>query len=182
MARDRQRAKQRQAERRAARLSRSGDGRGGRDGRADPPKDAASPGAAPPVEIGGDAAEAAALAASAPPEDTGRSDAVLEGSALPEEELEEAEPLAEEELDEAEEELAIAEGTTRRKPKQDQEARRGKVREFLVNVWAELQRVQWPDRSSVTSLTAVVLVFVLITGGYLGLLDALFSRVIDSIL
>jgi len=58
----------------------------------------------------------------------------------------------------------------------------GKVWHFLQNVWAELQRVQWPDRKQVTTLTGVVLGFVLIAGGYLGLLDAIFSRVIDEIL
>ena len=42
-------------------------------------------------------------------------------------------------------------------------------------VWAELQRVQWPDRQALTTLTGVVLGFVLIMGGYLGLLDAIFS-------
>ena len=58
----------------------------------------------------------------------------------------------------------------------------GRVWQFLQNVWAELQRVQWPDRKQVTTLTGVVLGFVLIAGGYLGLLDAIFSRVIDEII
>ena len=58
----------------------------------------------------------------------------------------------------------------------------GKVWHFFQNVWAELQRVQWPDRKQVTTLTGVVLGFVLIAGGYLGLLDAIFSRVIDQII
>jgi preprotein translocase SecE subunit len=58
----------------------------------------------------------------------------------------------------------------------------GKVWHFFQNVWAELQRVQWPDRRQVTTLTGVVLGFVLIAGGYLGLLDAIFSRVIDQII
>ena len=58
----------------------------------------------------------------------------------------------------------------------------GRVWQFLQNVWAELQRVQWPDRKQVTTLTGVVLGFVLIAGSYLGLLDAIFSRIIDNIL
>ena len=53
---------------------------------------------------------------------------------------------------------------------------------FLRACWAELQRVQWPDRRQVAQATAVVLVFVLIAGGYLGLLDAIFSRVVNAIL
>ena len=52
---------------------------------------------------------------------------------------------------------------------------------FLVAVWAELQRVQWPDRKTLTTLTGVVLGFVLIAGGYLGALDAIFSRLIQAI-
>ena len=56
------------------------------------------------------------------------------------------------------------------------------VIQFLIAVWAELQRVQWPDRQALTTLTGVVLFFVLIVGGYLGLLDAVFSKLIQAIL
>jgi preprotein translocase subunit SecE len=51
-----------------------------------------------------------------------------------------------------------------------------------VAVWAELQRVQWPDRRQLTQLTGVVLFFVLIVGAYLGGLDAIFSKLIQAIL
>ena len=54
--------------------------------------------------------------------------------------------------------------------------------QFLKSVVAELRRVQWPDRQALTTLTGVVLGFVLIAGGYLGLLDAIFSRVVDLII
>ena len=59
---------------------------------------------------------------------------------------------------------------------------RPRVVQFLIAVWAELQRVQWPDRQALTTLTGVVLGFVLIAGGYLGLLDAIFSELIKAIL
>ena len=59
---------------------------------------------------------------------------------------------------------------------------RGRLLEFLKAVWAELQRVQWPDRRQLTQLTGVVLFFVLIVGVYLGALDAIFSKLINSIL
>jgi preprotein translocase subunit SecE len=49
-------------------------------------------------------------------------------------------------------------------------------------VWAELKRVQWPDRRQLTQLTGVVLFFVLIVGAYLGALDAIFSKLIEQIL
>jgi preprotein translocase SecE subunit len=59
---------------------------------------------------------------------------------------------------------------------------RGRVMGFLHAVWLELQRVQWPDRSTLTSLTGITLMFVLIVGGYLGLLDAVFSKLVSAIL
>ena len=42
---------------------------------------------------------------------------------------------------------------------------------FLRASWAELQRVQWPDRRQVSQATAVVLGFVAVAGIYLGLAD-----------
>jgi preprotein translocase subunit SecE len=59
---------------------------------------------------------------------------------------------------------------------------RGRLIAFLAAVWAELKRVQWPDRRQLTQLTGVVLFFVLIVGVYLGALDAVFSKLINSIL
>jgi preprotein translocase SecE subunit len=57
-----------------------------------------------------------------------------------------------------------------------------RVTTFLRASWAELQRVQWPDRRQVGQATAVVLGFVVIAGGYLGLVDLLSSKLIDAIL
>lgn len=54
--------------------------------------------------------------------------------------------------------------------------------QFLKASWAELQRVQWPDRRQVAQATAVVLGFVVIAGAYLGLADAAAQEVIDFIL
>ncbi|MEA2273595.1 MAG: preprotein translocase subunit SecE [Solirubrobacteraceae bacterium] len=56
------------------------------------------------------------------------------------------------------------------------------VANFLRASWAELQRVQWPDRRQVAQATAVVLGFVALAGGYLGVADAVFSRFVDAIL
>jgi preprotein translocase SecE subunit len=53
---------------------------------------------------------------------------------------------------------------------------------FLRACWAELQRVQWPDRRQVGQATAVVIGFVIIAGAYLGLADVVAQRVIDFIL
>ena len=169
MARNRQRAKQRQAERRAARLAerQTGDPRVRDD-------EAAGDGR---EEI--DATTEAELAATAPHETTGRSDTVLDPlppTPAAEDELADDEDLTDEALAEAPADPAA------RHPEDGGREGRGKVTGFLANVWAELQRVQWPNRSQVMTLTGIVLGFVLIAGGYLGLLDAIFSRVIDAIL
>ncbi len=53
---------------------------------------------------------------------------------------------------------------------------------FLRASWAELQRVQWPDRRHVTQATAVVLGFVVIAGAYLGLADFVAKEIVEFIL
>jgi preprotein translocase SecE subunit len=53
---------------------------------------------------------------------------------------------------------------------------------FFRACWAELQRVQWPDRRQVGQATAVVLGFVVIAGAFLGLADAVAQRLVDFII
>jgi preprotein translocase subunit SecE len=53
---------------------------------------------------------------------------------------------------------------------------------FVRASWAELQRVQWPDRRQVGQATAVVLGFVVIAGAFLGLADFLAQKLVDFIL
>jgi preprotein translocase subunit SecE len=53
---------------------------------------------------------------------------------------------------------------------------------FLSASWAELQRVQWPDRRQVSQATAVVLGFVAIAGAYLGLADLVAKEIVEFIL
>ena len=59
---------------------------------------------------------------------------------------------------------------------------RGRLLTFLGHCVDELRRVQWPNRRQVGQATAVVLGFVVIAGGYLGLLDALWKPLIEAIL
>ncbi len=167
MARNRQRAKQRQAQRREARLAERRERQRG------------APGDGAPAEEVDPALLEAELAATAPPEDTGRSDTVVE-SPPPAPDFEPDEELEEDELEE--DELVEPVVAARERPEPGRARERGKVLAFLANVVAELQRVQWPDRTALTSLTGIVLGFVLIAGGYLGLLDAVFSRIIKAIL
>jgi preprotein translocase subunit SecE len=173
MARNRQRAKERQAARRAARQAEQGT-------QSLPPGD--------------DIEEDVDLSVGSPPRDLGHSDAFVEELAEEDAAEDDLEVAADRELElEAEEAGAlesVEEVTTGPRGVRGVEAgaaaeeRRGlgKVWHFFQNVWAELQRVQWPDRRQVTTLTGVVLGFVLIAGGYLGLLDAIFSRIIDNII
>ena len=53
---------------------------------------------------------------------------------------------------------------------------------FLRASWAELQRVQWPDRPQVSQATAVVIGFVAVAGFYLGLADWVAQKIVNFIL
>ena len=198
MARNRQRAKERQARRKA---QQGGDGAAKQRPENDP--NAVKPG--PTRRHGGDPladdvideleresivaagadpvtppplSESERLRAGAPPQDVGSSAEVLEF----EQDLDaEHDPHHFDPSEDIPEEDLAADGKTRRRPPGDHKDRPRLV-QFLVAVWAELQRVQWPDRQALTTLTGVVLGFVLIAGGYLGLLDAIASRVIQAIL
>ena len=73
----------------------------------------------------------------------------------------------------------------RREPKPERRReprRRGRVVNFLVQVWAELRRVQWPDRNQVTQATGVVIVFCFLAGAYLALWDFVFSEFVTWLL
>ncbi len=59
---------------------------------------------------------------------------------------------------------------------------RGGVIGFLISCWAELKKVQWPDRETLIQATAVTILFVAVAAAYLGALDALFSFLIKRIL
>jgi preprotein translocase SecE subunit len=178
VARDRQRAKQRQAERRARRQAAGQDTPPATPGIEDPRAADPAPGVGPELAVG------------APPEEEGRSDL----STRDEPELDDSDPELEAEAlaeydehvfapDAAEDDEAYTpRGRRGEEAGAGQAKERSRVVQFLIASWAELQRVQWPDRQALTTLTGVVLGFVLIMGGYLGLLDAVFSRIINSIL
>jgi preprotein translocase SecE subunit len=59
---------------------------------------------------------------------------------------------------------------------------RGGVIGFLVSCWAELKKVQWPDRETLIQATAVTIIFVAVAAAYLGALDALFNFLVKQIL
>jgi preprotein translocase subunit SecE len=53
---------------------------------------------------------------------------------------------------------------------------------FVRASWAELQRVQWPDRRQVAQATGVVIGFVIIAGLYLGVADWVAKQVVNAII
>jgi preprotein translocase SecE subunit len=188
VARNRQRAKDRQAARRAERQKQAGDGapRGPKRGDDVDPILGGAPGVVRGDEDREELLHEADLEVGAPPQDLGRPDQTLEHSPMKEEDLEEEEEL--EDYDFEDEEQPLEEPSTAgprgvRGGRAGAEAHhRNRLVAFLIAVWAELQRVQWPTRKQLTQMTGIVLMFVLIAGGYLGLLDAIFSRLIQAIL
>ncbi|MEZ5076059.1 MAG: preprotein translocase subunit SecE [Solirubrobacterales bacterium] len=61
-------------------------------------------------------------------------------------------------------------------------AQRGGVIGFLLSCWAELKKVQWPDRETLIQATAVTIIFVAVAAAYLGALDGAFNFLIKQIL
>ncbi len=70
----------------------------------------------------------------------------------------------------------------RQKQAQAEKRQRGGVIGFLASCWAELRKVQWPDRDTLVQATAVTIVFVAVAAAYLGALDSAFSFLIKQIL
>jgi preprotein translocase subunit SecE len=70
-----------------------------------------------------------------------------------------------------------------KKQKQAQAQRqRGGVIGFFLSCWAELKKVQWPDRDTLVQATAVTIIFVAVAATYLGALDAAFNFLVKQIL
>jgi preprotein translocase SecE subunit len=178
VARDRQRAKQRRAKRRP--------GAGG---------PAAGSASSRARDIGLDQAEAddAGLGNTAPPEPTkhalpdveqarlaeagpARFDDETETESAPDEIEGDLVPTGRVDPAIAEERAAAAAAAGPRR------RRRARLITFLGHCVDELRRVQWPDRRHVGQGTAVVLGFVVLAGGYLGLLDAVWKPIIEAIL
>ena len=75
------------------------------------------------------------------------------------------------------------ESADRRAPKAPTvERERGRVMTFFSSVRKELQKVQWPDRDTLVQASAVTLLFVAVAAAYLGVLDAIFSRLVDLLI
>jgi len=73
-----------------------------------------------------------------------------------------------------------ADRRTAKEPVQERE--HGAIRTFFASVVKELRKVQWPDRETLVQASAVTLLFVAIAAAYLGVLDAIFSRLVDLLI
>jgi preprotein translocase subunit SecE len=199
VARDRQRSKQRQAQRREARLEARRAAReagSGGDGELD---EKAGPlsgiSGAPPENTGrsdtvAESPPPAPIVDGKPDEDEEFDDPELEADAM------EAGALGADEGEIYEDELEDGDAAEARPPRGPRGVRGGRgesaaggrtqggsrVLNFLRACWAELQRVQWPDRRTLTQLTGIVLFFCVIAGVYLGVVDQIFSKLIQAIL
>jgi preprotein translocase subunit SecE len=71
---------------------------------------------------------------------------------------------------------------SRRQKQASADRQRGGVIGFLVSCWAELKKVQWPDRDTLVQATAVTIIFVVVAAAYLGALDAVFNFLVKQIL
>ena len=66
--------------------------------------------------------------------------------------------------------------------RQAEKRQRGGVIGFFISCWAELKRVQWPDRETLIQASAITLVFITIMAAYLGVLDAVFNWLVQRII
>jgi preprotein translocase SecE subunit len=82
----------------------------------------------------------------------------------------------------AEEERKQRDRIARKEKQASGERQRNVVIAFIASCWAELKRVQWPDRDTLVQASAVTLVFVAIAAAYLGALDAFFNWMIKQVL
>ena len=198
MARDRKRAKQRQR-RAASRAPQSSRGDGQQQQREPEPEPRIDPDQTiPDLEHGSanaDIAKAAIAAGATAPEEVSEELDDELGSGQPRVGEIYPDEIEDDGYDSAEAESAVegpdgaaAAAAVTARPERDRAARRrergggNRVGTFLRNSWEELKRVQWPDRRQVAQATAVVAIFVIIIGAYLGLADWVFGKLVDAIL
>jgi preprotein translocase SecE subunit len=172
MARNRKRAKERQA-RRPERVGGAGSGLNGDNAAPEPLAHATPDGELADVQMALGRPELA--------------DSTPEERALNEQELE-AEEAEYEDLDEGGSGTAVAglgDGHAAGEQEAHPAARANlftRVIGFLQGSWHELQRVQWPDRRQVMQATGVVIGFVIVAGVFLGVADVLAQHLMNYVL
>ncbi len=56
------------------------------------------------------------------------------------------------------------------------------LRRYLVESWAELKKVAWPTRETVTRLTLLVIAVSAAVGVYIFVLDRIFNTLVDQVI
>jgi preprotein translocase SecE subunit len=60
---------------------------------------------------------------------------------------------------------------------------KSKIEQFLREVWVELtQKVTWSTKKELIEMTAVILLFILLWGAFLGIADAAFAKGLQKFL
>jgi preprotein translocase SecE subunit len=59
--------------------------------------------------------------------------------------------------------------------------RYSEIREFMASVPVEMRRVTWPDWEQLRNATGVIIVFVLVVAGIIGLMDLVFRETINLV-
>jgi preprotein translocase subunit SecE len=166
---------QRKAERRAREAQQAGEGKTPSDSSAQHDTQ---------VPVSGDIAEIKAvevgMAAGAPASDLETPDAPKVSRT--ERRAQEKEQRGKDKRRRADEKRRETEKLAKRQKQAVDERSRGRVTGFLASCWAELKRVQWPDRETLVQASAVTLIFVAVAAVYLGALDAAFSFLVDKLL
>ena len=57
-----------------------------------------------------------------------------------------------------------------------------KIAQYFRDSWAELKKVTWPTRKQGIKLTIAVLIFSAVFALYIGLLDAIFSNLLQKLI
>ena len=122
----------------------------------------------------------AGIAAGAPEEDLETPDAPHRGGLSSKEEKRKAKQ--EQKAAKAEQKKHEEQQLAKRQAQAKTGRKRTGVFAFLASSWAELKRVQWPDRDTLMQATAVTIVFVFVAAVYLGVLDLIVNWVVQRIL
>ena len=52
-----------------------------------------------------------------------------------------------------------------------------KAKQYLYEVRSELGKIVWPDKDKATKTTYVVVIFIVLVTGFLGVIDVFFSKI-----
>ncbi len=58
----------------------------------------------------------------------------------------------------------------------------GRLREFMYQVPPEMKKVTWPDWEQLRNATVVIIIFVLVVAGIIGLMDLVFRQSVELII